>query len=313
MADGKTRIITFAIGSVILGALVGIGHVLWTRSAESEVVHYSWPIKWALTFAAESPDLPAGSRFTTATVIDVPEGGRWTVAGQVELPSQDGQRLATTFAADIRNQCAMFSERRCWTMKALTFGSVPAAMRLPVGEHRPVEREAVVQLAALASEVEAPTLPEPTSIPMELSSETDEDLVFILAERLIEPTDDLIAALGGWSTIRGQHSSASRYDPVLVRDIQRGLHALGYDPGPEDGVPGRRTRAAVDAFRQQEALTGTAIDFHLLGEITQRLSHEEAAPLEIPAPAEAHEQPRGIDRGVRICAGTNSKIQDCDR
>jgi hypothetical protein len=275
-------------------------------------VHYSWPIKWALTFAAESPDLPAGSRFTTAAVTEEFEDGRWTVAGQVELPSQEGQRLATTFAADISSQCAMFSERRCWTLDGLTFGSVRAALQLPTDEHRPVEDDAAVQLAALASEVDSPSLSEPTSTPMDLSPEAEEDLAFIFAEPLIEPTDALVEALGGWSTIRGQHSPAPPYDPVLVRDIQRGLAALGYDPGPVDGVPGRRTRAAVDSFRQHEGLASTAIDLHLLDEITLRLSRKEAAAPEISHPTTAHEQPLVMERGVRICAGTNSKIRDCD-
>ena len=92
MVSSRTRIITLMIGSVILGALVGIGHVLWSRSAESEIVHYSWPVKWALTFAAESPDLPPGSRFSTAAVTDA-QGERWTVAGEVELPSEEGRRV----------------------------------------------------------------------------------------------------------------------------------------------------------------------------------------------------------------------------
>ena len=36
-----------------------------------------------------------------------------------------------------------------------------------------------------------------------------------------------------------------------VADIQRKLMALGYDPGPADGVFGRRTLNAVKAFQAQ--------------------------------------------------------------
>ena len=147
MAATKTSVVTLLIGSIILGAIVGIGHALWSRSAESEVVHYSWPVKWALTFAAESPDLPAGSRFATASVAAA-EGERWTIAGEVELPSNEGRRLITTYTADVRSRCASFSERRCWEMAGLTFGSVPAATAAPSGSG-PGERDAGMQLAAL--------------------------------------------------------------------------------------------------------------------------------------------------------------------
>jgi hypothetical protein len=312
LAESKTRFVTFAIGSVILAALIGIGHVLWTRSAESDIVHYSWPVKWALTFAAESPDLPPGSRFKTAQVVDGREGERWRIAGQVELPSRDGQRITTNFTADILSRCAVSSERRCWAMDSLTFGSVPAATR-PAVESRLLEHTSVLELAAVSSEIETPTSSEPGSVTGELSSEAEEDLAFILAEPVIEPTDALAAALGGWSTIRGRHPPPPKpYDPVMVRDIQRGLAALGYDPGPVDGMPGRRTRAAAESFGQREGLASAAIDSNLLDEINRRLSTEVTAPLEIFPPAAYDDQRRDADRDVRNCTGINSKIRDCD-
>lgn len=40
-----------------------------------------------------------------------------------------------------------------------------------------------------------------------------------------------------------------------TRDIQERLHVLGYDPGPVDGIPGRLTIAAIEAFQKDEALT----------------------------------------------------------
>jgi hypothetical protein len=309
VAATKTSVVTLLIGSIILGAIVGIGHALWSRSAESEVVHYSWPVKWALTFAAESPDLPAGSRFATASVAAA-EGERWTVAGEVELPSSEGRRLITTYTADVRSRCANFSERRCWEMAGLTFGSVPAATAAPAAERLDSERDASMQLAALPLTEEPTTLadaPQPTP---QSAAEAEEDLDFVLGEPLIEPADALIEALGGWSTIRSSSSTAPRYDPVLVRDIQRGLAALGYEPGPADGVPGRRTHAAAEAFRKQEKLAKAALDFDLLDAINRRLETRHAAPA--PAASEDDDaQPANAPRPNWMCAGINPKHRDC--
>ncbi len=305
MSGNRTRLVTLAIGSVILGALVGIGHALWSRSAESEIVHYSWPVKWALTFAAESPDLPVGSRFGTAEITRV-EAERWTVAGQVELPGRDGVRLLTTFAADVSSRCPNVAERRCWEMSGLTLGSVPAAMRAPASMRPVDERDFPVQIAALPDAGDTPA-PEP---PPTWTAEADEDLTFILSEPLVAPGDAVLKELGGWSKIR-PNAASSRHDPVLVRDIQSGLAALGYDPGPADGVPGRRTRAAIDLFQEREGLTRAAIDFDLLDEITKRLAGAHAVPIENLAPAAGRDpsEPTVADRWM--CAEFNPKNRDC--
>lgn len=42
--------------------------------------------------------------------------------------------------------------------------------------------------------------------------------------------------------------------PSLVRRAQLLLSNLGYDPGPADGVPGNKTRIAVDKFQQDRGL-----------------------------------------------------------
>lgn len=39
-----------------------------------------------------------------------------------------------------------------------------------------------------------------------------------------------------------------------ARDLQRLLTALGYDPGPADGLPGRRTQAAIRQFQTDQGL-----------------------------------------------------------
>lgn len=43
-------------------------------------------------------------------------------------------------------------------------------------------------------------------------------------------------------------------DPA-VRDLQEALRALGYDPGPVDGVFGATTESAVKAFQQAREIT----------------------------------------------------------
>ena len=45
--------------------------------------------------------------------------------------------------------------------------------------------------------------------------------------------------------------------PDTVRESQRHLAALGYDPGPADGLIGRRTRTAVQRFQRHAGLTPT--------------------------------------------------------
>ena len=44
-----------------------------------------------------------------------------------------------------------------------------------------------------------------------------------------------------------------------VLDLQRRLHALGLDPGPRDGVWGRRTIAALKAFQRTRGLVPDAV------------------------------------------------------
>ena len=47
-------------------------------------------------------------------------------------------------------------------------------------------------------------------------------------------------------------------DPA-VRDLQQTLKALGYNPGPIDGVFGAATEAAVKAFQQARGITADGI------------------------------------------------------
>lgn len=54
-------------------------------------------------------------------------------------------------------------------------------------------------------------------------------------------------SIGGVSQV----SSLSR---AAVRDIQLRLLALGYEPGPVDGIPGKKTESAVKAFQKDKGL-----------------------------------------------------------
>ena len=59
-------------------------------------------------------------------------------------------------------------------------------------------------------------------------------------------------------------------DP-MVRDIQDALLALGYEPGPVDGLMGRKTEAAIRAFQEAEQMTVDGLpSAELLIRLTER-------------------------------------------
>lgn len=45
--------------------------------------------------------------------------------------------------------------------------------------------------------------------------------------------------------------------PELVSDVQQALIDLGYDPGPADGLPGRKTEAAIREFQRSQGIAET--------------------------------------------------------
>lgn len=67
-----------------------------------------------------------------------------------------------------------------------------------------------------------------------------------------------------------RYSEAQRaaIEARLAERVQRALAALGYDPGPADGVPGPATRAAVEAFQADQGLTP---DGRITYELVERL------------------------------------------
>ena len=67
-----------------------------------------------------------------------------------------------------------------------------------------------------------------------------------------------------------------------IANLQRALRRLGYDPGPVDGIPGARTRAAIRAFQADAGLPVT-------GQVSERLESAVLAAVvaagQAPAPA----------------------------
>lgn len=62
-------------------------------------------------------------------------------------------------------------------------------------------------------------------------------------------------------------------EKLLVARAQRGLATLGYQPGPADGIPGRKTAAAIRAYQKKAGLSvdGT-VSADLVGHIEQVVS-----------------------------------------
>lgn len=72
------------------------------------------------------------------------------------------------------------------------------------------------------------------------------------------------------------------------RTAQQGLTALGFDPGGQDGVPGRRTREALAAWQRS---TGHEASGHLTAEQREVLTHAaQTAVAALPAPVRLPER-----------------------
>ena len=55
----------------------------------------------------------------------------------------------------------------------------------------------------------------------------------------------------------GNHFAQRPQRPPFVREAQRALRDLGYDPGPIDGTFGSQTRAALEKYQLAERLPVT--------------------------------------------------------
>ncbi len=94
-----------------------------------------------------------------------------------------------------------------------------------------------------------------------------------------------------------------------TRAVQMALAALGISPGPIDGIPGPRTRAAIMQFQRERGLTADGIPgpltrAQLFGEQARKPEPAKAVPLDMPWLIEAERL-----RGTREIGGRgNSPI-----
>jgi len=91
----------------------------------------------------------------------------------------------------------------------------------------------------------------------------------------------------------------------LVREVQERLAALGYDPGPVDGIAGERTRVAIMAFERYRNVptTGDASPDLL------QLLRVESASADAGSPMAA-EEPNEAPGATSPLTGTSWKIRD---
>ena len=100
----------------------------------------------------------------------------------------------------------------------------------------------------------------------------------------VTPLDTESASTGSESEVRNTSEAEGRTEPVheapinprlLTREIQEALTALGYEPGPIDGIYGPRTKQAIQAFERAMGMTPTGVATtelwrSLQGEVSRR-------------------------------------------
>jgi TPR repeat protein len=67
-------------------------------------------------------------------------------------------------------------------------------------------------------------------------------------------TMDGVIALGKGQSPKQASQPGSKHSPATIRNVQEGLTRLGYNPGPVDGLMGKRTASAIQAFQQDVAM-----------------------------------------------------------
>jgi peptidoglycan hydrolase-like protein with peptidoglycan-binding domain len=105
------------------------------------------------------------------------------------------------------------------------------------------------------------------------------------------------------------------YNP-LVQQIQRGLNALGYDAGPEDGVMGSRTRSAIEAYQRQYDLLVTGQPSRsLLNHIEEKWAarHPTATTTQEELITDLQAQLRALEYDVRVTGRLDTATQEAIR
>jgi len=57
----------------------------------------------------------------------------------------------------------------------------------------------------------------------------------------------------------------------IIKEVQSGLTALGYEPGPADGIMGKKTQKAIQAFQQK---AGIPVDGKVSPELLKKITEE---------------------------------------
>lgn len=62
---------------------------------------------------------------------------------------------------------------------------------------------------------------------------------------------------------------------IMVIETQKKLKTLGYDPGPADGIIGKRTKSAIAQYQKSKSLIVTeSLDKNTLSSLGIELSNE---------------------------------------
>ena len=81
-------------------------------------------------------------------------------------------------------------------------------------------------------------------------------------------------------------------DQATVRETQQALAALGYDPGPADGLYGRRTGSAISAYQRDNGLYADGQpSAELLSHLRATVGSRAPAPAQTAAPVPTQTQP----------------------
>ncbi|EKV29468.1 hypothetical protein C882_0290 [Caenispirillum salinarum AK4] len=99
-----------------------------------------------------------------------------------------------------------------------------------------------------------------------------------------------------WSA--GERTAAQRTETYSTADIQRALSAAGYNPGPIDGIMGRGTRSAIQAFQRDNNLSVTGSPNTALYRALERQGYLTARMASPPAIDDEVARVREIERGL---------------
>ena len=99
-----------------------------------------------------------------------------------------------------------------------------------------------------------------------------------------------------------------------IREVQGQLNSLGFEVGPADGVAGKRTRAAIREFQDQNGLSVTgAIDEDLITQLAAGIPNDRPALREPEVAARVPEEARASTPPVATSSASPDQALDCDR